>query len=137
MANELFISQQFRNVKPVFYFDLATFLKLHSFWYRIFKKFFMNSKSNTSTVLIALLIVLTFPIWIGIAGGIFGLIVGIFGAVIGIIAGVFGAILGAMGSLFGWFFDWHWPFTGFFHWNVFILFFIILIVVMISRSRRI
>ncbi len=97
----------------------------------------MQTKSPNSTLLIVLLIVFTFPIWIGIAGGIFGLIAGIFGAVFGIIAGVFGAIFGIIGGLFGWLFDWHWPFSVFYHWNVFIIFFIILVVVLISRSRKI
>jgi len=97
----------------------------------------MQSKGSTSTVLIVLLLVFTFPIWIGIAGGIFGLIAGIFGAAIGIIAGVFGAVFGAMGGLFGWLFDWHWPFGGFFQWNIFTIFFIVLVVVLISRSRKI
>lgn len=101
------------------------------------EKYFMQSKSSTTTVLIVLLIIFTFPIWLGIAGGIFGLIVGIFGAVVGIIAGVFGAVFGAIGGIFGWMFDWHWPFSGFFHWNVFPIIFIVLIVLLISRSRRI
>ena|SRR5688572_5959348 len=97
----------------------------------------MQSKSSGSIVLIVLLIVFAFPIWIGLAAGLFGLVVGIFGAVIGIIAGVFGAIFGAIGGIFGWLFDWSWPFNGFFHWNIFSILIIVLIVVLISRSRRI
>jgi hypothetical protein len=97
----------------------------------------MQSRSSGSTVLIVLLIVFSFPIWIGLAGGLFGLVVGIFGAMIGVIAGVFGAIFGVIGGIFGWFFDWSWPFNGFFHWNIFSILIIALIVVLISRSRRI
>jgi len=96
----------------------------------------MQSKSSTSTLLIVLLIIFTFPIWLGIAGGIFGLVVGLLGAGFGIIAGVFGAFFGIIGGIFGWLFDWHWPFDRFFHWNFFPIFFIILIVLLISRSRK-
>ena len=98
----------------------------------------MQSKSSnsTTTVLLALLLIFTFPIWIGIAGGIFGIIAGVFGAVIGIFAGVFGAIFGIIGGLFGWIFDWH-PFTPFSHWPIFTILAIALVVVLISRSRKI
>lgn len=101
------------------------------------EKRFMQSKSSTSTLIVVLLVVFSFPIWIGIAGGLFGIIVGIFGAVFGIIAGVFGAVFGAIGGIFGWLFNWHWPFSGFFHWNIFTILFIVIIVALISRSRRI
>jgi hypothetical protein len=70
----------------------------------------MQSRSSTSTttILIVLLVVFTFPLWIGLAGGLFGLVVSMFGAVIGILAGVFGALIGAIGGVFGWIFDWEW-----------------------------
>ena len=96
----------------------------------------MQRKSSTSTVLVVLLIVLSFPIWIGIAGGLFGIIVGIFGAIFGIIAGVFGAVFGAIGGIFGWFFDWDWPFNGFFHWNIATILIIAIVILLVSRSRR-
>lgn len=67
-----------------------------------------SSSSSTTTVLIALLIVFTFPFWIGLIGALFGIVVGIFGAVIGVIAGVFGAIIGAIGGVFGGIFHWGW-----------------------------
>ncbi len=92
----------------------------------------MQSKNSTTTVLIVLILVFTFPLWIGIAGGLFGLVVGLFGGMIGIIAGIFGAIVG----VFGWLFNWHWPFVGFFHWNIFWIVMILLAVVMISKSKR-
>lgn len=95
----------------------------------------MQSKSSTSTLLIVLLLVLTFPLWLGIAGGIFGLVAGLFGAVIGIFAGVIGAVFGVIGGIFGWVFDWHWP--HFFHWNVFTIALIAIVVVLLTRSRRI
>ncbi|MBL0741758.1 hypothetical protein [Chryseolinea lacunae] len=95
----------------------------------------MQSRGLT-TVLIVLLFVFTFPIWIGIAGALFGVIVGLFGAVFGIIGGIFGAIFGMLGALFGWAFGWHWPFG--FHWPSFTTILIIaLVVALISRSRKI
>ncbi len=93
----------------------------------------MQSKSSTSTLLIVLLIVFTFPLWLGIAGGIFGLIAGLFGAVFGIIAAVFGAVIGAIGGIFGW----DWPFSHFYHWNIFTVIAIAAVIVLISRSRKI
>ncbi len=93
------------------------------------------TRSNPS-ILIVLLIIFTFPIWIGIAGGLFGLIVGLFGACIGIIAGVFGVIFGAIGSVFG-IFDWfsfpHIHIGGF---RFFLIVAILFAIVMLSRSKK-
>ena len=66
--------------------------------------------SSTPTVLVIVLLVLTFPIWIGVAGGLFGLVVGLAGACVGIIAGIFGAIFGVIGAVLGGIF-------GIFDWN--------------------
>lgn len=95
----------------------------------------MQSRSSTSTVLIVLLIVFTFPVWIGIAGGLFGIIAGIFGAVVGIFAGIFGAIFGLIGGVFGWMFDWH-PFTGWFNTPIFVIAAVVIVTVLITRSKR-
>jgi hypothetical protein len=84
-----------------------------------------------------LLIIFTFPLWIGIAAGLIGVIAGIFGAVFGVIAGIFGAIFGLIGGIFGWMFDWNWPFHGFFRWNLVSILLIALVVVLISRSKKI
>jgi hypothetical protein len=95
----------------------------------------MQSKSSTSTVLIVLLLVFTFPIWIGIAGGLFGIIAGIFGAAIGIFAGIFGAIFGLIGGLFGWAFDWH-PFAGWFNTPVFVIAALVIVVLLVTKSKK-
>jgi hypothetical protein len=91
--------------------------------------------SSNSSVLIIILLIITFPLWIGILGGLFGIIAGVFGAVIGIIAAVFGAIFGAIGSVFN-IFDW----TAFPHIHIpfrfFIIVAIVFAVVMISRSKK-
>jgi len=92
----------------------------------------MQSKSSTSTVLVILLIVCTFPIWVGIAAGIFGLMAGLIGAVFGILAGVFGAVFGIVGSIFGGIFHW----GGGFHWNFLTILLIVGIIVLISRPRK-
>lgn len=78
--------------------------------------------------------VITFPIGIGIIGGLFGLIAGLFGAAIGIVAGVFGAVFGMLGGVFGWAFNGHEPFF----WNDKIVIAILLVVgiLLISKKSR-
>lgn len=99
-----------------------------------------NSSSNsTSTVLIVLVLLFTFPIWIGIAAGIFGAVIGLFGAAIGIVAGVFGAVIGAIGGVFGWIFDWDhdWPFAFFWNVKLIVITMIIVVLILVTRSRKI
>ncbi len=50
------------------------------------------SKSNK--ILLIILLVLTFPLWIGVVAGLFGTIVGLIGAAFGIVAGLIGAAFG-------------------------------------------
>lgn len=94
---------------------------------------------TTSSVLLVLVLVFTFPIWIGLVGGAIGIVAGIFGAVIGVVAGVFGALIGAIGGIFGWLFDWNWYWPGnlfFFHVNIFAVAAIVLLVVVLLKARR-
>jgi len=88
----------------------------------------MQSRSTTTAILLIILAIIAFPLILSIIGGVFGIIGGIFGA-------LFGALFGVLGGLFGWMFHWHWPF--FFHWNAFTVIAIAIIVVLISRSRKI
>lgn len=106
----------------------------------------MAKSTSGSTLLIVILLVVTFPIWIGIAGGLFGLAMGLFGAAIGIIAALFGvfggllgAIVGAIGKVFGWLFG------GLFSWNYFpgihlqgpvTLLLVVLVIALIIQSRK-
>jgi hypothetical protein len=93
--------------------------------------------SRSSTILLALIFIFTFPLW-------FGLGMGLIGGAIGIVAGVFGAVLGAIGSIFGALFhgifgwghhDWH--FFPHMHSNRFVWFAMIIIVaVLISKQNR-
>lgn len=89
-----------------------------------------NTRSGTSTILIVLLIIFTFPIWIGLAGGLFGLVMGLIGAAIGIVAGVFGAFVGGIGSAFGGMFGWH----GSFGCNTLLAIALVFAIVMLAKS---
>ncbi len=100
-----------------------------------------QSNTNTSgkTVLIILLLVFTFPLWIGLLGGLIGLVAGLFGAAIGMIAGFFGAVIGLIGSLFGAVFGvFHIPFSGapFMGFNFLLITCLVIALVMASRSRK-
>jgi hypothetical protein len=106
----------------------------------------MAKSTSGSTLLIVILLVLTFPIWIGIAGGLFGLAMGLFGAAIGIIAALFGvlggllgAIFGAIGKVFGWIFgglfSWHY-FPGIHLPGPFTIFLIVVVIALIIQSRK-
>lgn len=94
-----------------------------------------NTNSSGTTVLVVLLIIFTFPIWIGILGGLFGIVIGICGAVIGVIAGVFGAIVGGVASLFGGLFHWGWSDHNFF-WNVLLATILAFAIVQLAKSRN-
>jgi hypothetical protein len=94
-----------------------------------------STTSSGTTILIILLIVFTFPIWIGIAGGLFGLIAGLFGAAIGIIAAVFGTVFGVFGAVVGGIFGNWWP-GSHFGINVFLAVCLVLAIVGLSKARK-
>jgi hypothetical protein len=91
--------------------------------------------SRSSTVLLALLLLFTFPIWFGVGmgliGGAIGIVAGVFGAVFGVIGGIFGAIFH---GIFGWGHDWH--FFPHMHGNRFAFFAFIIIVALIMSKRN-
>lgn len=58
-----------------------------------------SSLRDSNRTLWIILIVLTFPIWIGLVGGAFGLVFGLLGGVLGIFGGGIGAIASGVGSL--------------------------------------
>lgn len=86
---------------------------------------------SASRALVIVLLIITFPIWIGIIGGLFGVMIGLIGGAIGIVAGVFGAVFGAFGAIFDVFFG-HWHF----HFSTFWFAVILICVVLLARSRR-
>ncbi|MDZ4716731.1 MAG: hypothetical protein SH819_14795 [Cytophagales bacterium] len=51
----------------------------------------MQTRSQSSTILIILILVITFPIWFGVAALVIGLAAGLIGAVFGLLAGLTGA----------------------------------------------
>jgi hypothetical protein len=91
---------------------------------------------STSTLLVAILVILTFPIWIGLAGGLFGLVGGLLGALFGIMGAIFGAIFGGIASLFDWIFGgmFHWP--HYHGWHISKLCTIALVILLIALAVR-
>ena len=103
--------------------------------------------SRTPTVLLVLILIITFPFWIalaavvfglmiGIFGGIIGLIGGIFGGVVGLIGGIFGGIMGLIGGIFGfhsWHMGWDWPD---FHFNRYVFFALLIIAALAIKKRQ-
>ena len=58
-----------------------------------------KKKMSASTkVLLVIVIILTFPLWIGIVAGVFGTVVGLIGAAFGIAIGIAGAAVGLIGG---------------------------------------
>lgn len=55
---------------------------------------------KTSSLLLILVVIFTFPIWIGLAGGLFGITIGLAGGLFGMVMGLFGAIIGVVASVF-------------------------------------
>jgi hypothetical protein len=82
-----------------------------------------RSGSSSTTLLIAIVLVITFPIWFAIGAALFGLTIGLLGAIVGIVAGLFGLMIGLIALpfklLFGWGDSgWHTDFgLPFFHTN--------------------
>lgn len=92
------------------------------------------TRSN-STLLIVLLMIFTFPIWIGIFGGLFGLAVGLFGVCIGVIGAMFGAIFGVIGFVFSG--DWFsFPFIHFSGFRFVLIVALVFFIVLLSRSKK-
>jgi len=101
---------------------------------------------STPSVLLIVVLILTFPIWIGLLGGAIGLVAGFFGLVIGLfaggvglVAGIFGGIVGGIASIFSWIFGWHvegdfHPF--FFVFNPFLLFAVAVLIAIALRKRK-
>ena len=104
----------------------------------------MDSKT-LATILIVITCVLLFPVFIGIIGGVFGLLGGIFGAIFGAIGGIFGAFFAVIGAIFGavfgvlgWLFDIdHYGFRPFhiFDNDVLAAVVLVVVIVLLARSR--
>ena len=105
---------------------------MHDFWEPLENEKAMQSKSSVSTLLVIVVLIFTFPLWIALAAGLFGLMIGAVGTAVGIVAGVFGAVFGAIGGILGWTFSipygWH-------DWNILPVIVIIALVMLATRKR--
>ncbi len=86
--------------------------------------------SSTSSVLLIIIVVLTFPLWFGLGIGLIGAAVGIIGALIGVMATI---ITLPFKLLFGW---GHWGWDGFHHFNSLGLIVLIIIAAMIVKKKN-
>jgi hypothetical protein len=98
-----------------------------------------NSTSGSTTLLIVLMLIITFPFWIAIGGVIIGVIGAIFGVTVGIVGAIFGGLFALIALpfklLFGWG-DWSCNLSGF-HNNGFVwLALLIFAALLISRRNK-
>jgi hypothetical protein len=100
----------------------------------------MSSKgsSTSKTLLIVLLVLITFPFWIGALGIVFGVIGGVFGAIFGVFGSVFGALASLIALPFKFIFGWHdWNWGPHFHFNGFLVFSLIILLALIIRRKQV
>jgi len=94
--------------------------------------------STSKTLLIVLILIITFPFWIAIGGLIIGLIGGIFGITFGLIGALFGGMMALIALpfklLFGWG-DWSCGIPGF-HGNGFVWFALLIFAVLVIARRN-
>ncbi|UXE65901.1 MAG: hypothetical protein KA713_15735 [Chryseotalea sp. WA131a] len=97
----------------------------------------MATRSNSSSsILVIILLIFTFPIWFGVGAALFGVIAGLFGAIIGIIGAIFGVLIAAITLPFRLVFGWHdWDFG--FDWSP-ITWIVLLIIaaLLVRRSNK-
>ena len=97
-----------------------------------------RNASSSSTVLLAIILIITFPIWFAVGAALFGVVIGLFGVVIGVIAAIFGGLIALIALpfklLFGWHSGWHWfPHI---HYNGFVMIALIIVAALIVRGRK-
>ena len=56
--------------------------------------------NRSSSILIAIILVFTFPLWFGLGMGFIGLVFGLIGGAIGIVVGLFAAVIGVFTGIF-------------------------------------
>lgn len=102
-----------------------------------------RNDSSSSTILLAIILIITFPIWIVVCAALFGVVVGLFGAAIGVIAAIFGALVAVIvlpfKLIFGWgHWGWHdWGSHHHTHSGLWIIAFIIVIALIVRGRKRI
>lgn len=96
----------------------------------------LQSKSS-SALLIFLLVLITFPFWIGFFGLAIGTVAGVMGAVFGTIFGTIGHLLGAFFGMITWPIRAIFGHAGWFpHVNGYSIAVIVILIVLISKSKN-
>ncbi len=98
-----------------------------------------RNDSSFPTVLVALILIITFPVWFTIAAALFGVVVGLASVVVGVIAAIFGVMIALIALpfklIFGWgHWGWHW--IPHFHYNGFIFIALVIAATLIVRGRK-
>lgn len=57
-----------------------------------------SEDKRTKVVLLVILVIITFPVWVAVAAGLFGILMGIFGILFGCLAGILGGTAGMLAS---------------------------------------
>jgi len=97
-----------------------------------------RSSSTGTTVLVILILILTFPLWIALGGIAIGVVAGLFGAMIGVVAALFAGVVALIALPFKILFGWgEWSCFSGFHGNGFVwLALLIFAALFISRRRK-
>lgn len=100
-----------------------------------------RNATSSSNILVAIILILTFPLWFSVGAAIFGVVIGLLGAMVGVMAAIFGVMIGLIELpfklLFGWGHgDWGWHWFPHFHHSGFIIVAVILVAALIVRGRK-
>jgi len=94
--------------------------------------------STSKTLLILLILIITFPFWIAVGGLIIGLIGGLFGITFGILGAIFGGMIALIALPFKLLFGWEEGSCGIwsFHGNGFVWFALLIFAVLVITRRN-
>ena len=98
----------------------------------------MRERSTSSTILILLVLLITFPIWIAVGGIFLGIIGGLIGALFGVIGALFGVLMTLIALPFKLLVGHGWLEDGIFHFNnhTWTIVAVVLIVALLVRRQR-
>lgn len=96
-----------------------------------------RSSSTGTTVLVFLIIILTFPLWIALGGIAIGVVAGLFGAMIGVVAALFAGVVALIVLPFKILFGWgEWSCFSGFHGNGFVWLALVIFAALIINKRK-
>jgi hypothetical protein len=98
-----------------------------------------RSDSSSPNVLLAIILILTFPVWFSVGAALCGVVIGLFGAAIGVVAALFGVMVSLIALPFKLLFGWghlSWHIFPHFHHGGFILIALIIVAALMVRGRR-